>query len=239
MLSFIILESTEYYVNYYTQIIRKYFYTSNVNYEITSFSYYNNALEKQLQKIDGPKIFIIDHNNKDNYQLYERINEIFYNKAFVILMLEKMNDFNYQNFRTINLYNIIVKNKNLLHELYSTINKLYVSLSKRRTYNFSSFDEIHRLSYDDIYYIEKESKEDFVTIYTRDNSYIQYNTINKIYVEFSKDPRFCKTHRSCIVNIDKITDYDRISNLIIFNNGETTDLVCRRKKKMFCERLLK
>ena len=239
MINFIILESTNSYVDYYTKIIRKIFYTSDVKYDILSFSNYNNSLEKILLKKDGPKVFLIEHNNNSNFKLYERIKDVFHFNSFIILLLDKINDFNYQNIRTISLYNIIVKNNYLLRELYLTISKIYIFLSRFKTYNFSSFDEIHRLTYDDIYYIEKEPKEDFVVIFTKDNSYIEYNTINNIYKIISNDPRFCKTHRSCIVNISKITDYDRVNNLIYFNNGETTDLVCRRKKKMFCERLLK
>jgi len=239
MINFIILESSENYIDYYTKIIRKYFYTSSELYDILVYSVYNKSLEDLLLKKDGPKIFLIDHNNKNNFNLYDRIKTVFHINSFIILFLDRINDFNYCNLRTISLYNIIIKNNLLLKEFYLTLGKLHAFLRKSKTYNFSSFDEIHRLPYDEIYYIQKESKEDYIVIFTKDNSYIEYNTINNIYKVFSEDPRFFKTHRSCIVNIDKISDYDRVTNMIFFNNGETTDLVCRRRKKMFCERLLK
>ena len=47
------------------------------------------------------------------------------------------------------------------------------------------------------------------------------------------DARFYLTHRSCIVNTEKIKSVDWKENIIYFENVESIDLLARDKKRTY------
>lgn len=48
------------------------------------------------------------------------------------------------------------------------------------------------------------------------------------------DDRFIQTHRSCYVNSDRKVSIDRTNKIILFDNGETIDLLSDKYKKEVC-----
>ena len=63
-------------------------------------------------------------------------------------------------------------------------------------------------------------------------------TIQHLEKELCKNYRFMKTHRSCIVNLNKITSVDLSNNTISFTNKKIS-LISRNNKKALKERLQK
>ena len=50
---------------------------------------------------------------------------------------------------------------------------------------------------------------------------------------------FMKTHRSCIVNIYNINNYNYSTNTVNFINDRKIDLIAREKKKILKQKLIK
>ena len=48
-------------------------------------------------------------------------------------------------------------------------------------------------------------------------------------------PNFFQSHKSCVVNIEKIRKINYIENIITFENGEYIDLLSSRNKKRLKE----
>ena len=69
----------------------------------------------------------------------------------------------------------------------------------------TSDDKMYVISIDDIYYIEAGEKES--TVYTSEQSYISKIKISK-WEEILPPWKFYRTHRSYIVNLDKITEVE-------------------------------
>ena len=69
----------------------------------------------------------------------------------------------------------------------------------------TSDDKMYVISIDDIYYIEAGEKES--TVYAKDQSYISKIKISK-WEEILPPWKFYRTHRSYIVNLDKITEVE-------------------------------
>jgi hypothetical protein len=59
------------------------------------------------------------------------------------------------------------------------------------------------VSLESIYYIKADSP--YVIVHTSDNSFLHTSSLKKLAEEL--DSRFVKIHRSCIVNMDKVTSY--------------------------------
>ena len=123
--------------------------------------------------------------------------------------------------------------------MFNALEKAYIISTKYNTLSFSSFDEVYRLPYDDIYYIEKDIHDDTITVYTKDDSYTHYISIKNMATKLSDDVRFFKTHRSCIINIFKVSSFNCKENLIIFDNDMTINLVAKDKKRKLVDRLKK
>ena len=190
-----------------------------------------------MLKIDEPLIFFIGVNS-NKLKIAKRISLKFNHNSFIVLF-NKSQKFNYYDYKNILPASVIEKDKTIIKNTIKTINMLYSRISKYKTFNFSYYDEIHRINYDDIYYFQKELNSNYTTIFTKENSYFVYKTIKELDKIFSCDPRFFKSHRSCIVNISKIVHFDSKKSIIIFDNGEVIDLVCRRNKRNLQDRLLK
>lgn len=62
-------------------------------------------------------------------------------------------------------------------------------------------------------------------------------TINKLADIVRNDPRFFKTHRSCIINLNNVINYDIENNIIKFKHGET-NLISRTQKEELKARLI-
>ena len=115
-----------------------------------------------------------------------------------------------------------------------------IVLSKyRNTDNCLAFEREHsvfKIRYRDIIFIERELNSKSCILYTASGEYKITKSLSEI--EVLLDNRFLRTHRSAIINVDKVVEYNVKTNTVIFFTGETTDLVSRNKRKELKERVL-
>ena len=113
----------------------------------------------------------------------------------------------------------------------------YNILIKNKTLNFSFNSEINKIKYSNILYIEKMNNQNCCIIHTIDNNYIIKDTITNLEKKLDST-FFMKTHRSCIINLYNIEQYNYYENIISFINGDQIDLISRDKKQILKERLI-
>lgn len=239
MISFIIFEKDMYMRDLYIKVLKKFLYTSHDYYKIHEFSEYNCITKSKLDKIEGKRIYIINNQLVDisGFDLARKIRNDGDVISPVIITAPKGQKFNIRNIKYTMILNIVEQNDTFIKDMLETIEMAYRIATRYSALTFSSFDEVYRLPYEDIYYIEKDINDDTVTIYTKDDTYIHYTSIKKMTDKLSCDPRFLRTHRSCIINLYKVASYNSKDNIIIFDNGMTTKLVSREKKRIVIERL--
>lgn len=240
MINFIIFEKENKRKELYLKIIRKFLYTSSDYYQIYDFNIYNKENIKKMQKIEGQKIYLLNSDiaGKSGLDIARMIRTDGDILSPIIMFTDNMKTCIPKYTKNTLILNIIYKDDDLIKELWESLITSYKILTKYAVLTFSFFDEVFRIPYDDIYYIEKNIHDDSVTIYTRDDSYTNYISIKRLEKQMIKDPRFFRSHRSCILNLFNISSYNRKDNIVIFNNGMQTKLVCRTKKKILAERLL-
>ena len=78
------------------------------------------------------------------------------------------------------------------------------------------------------------NEEDDCIVVTKDNEYVIRKSIVTILDEL--DDSFCKSHRSCIVNINNIRRVDFDNNIIYFDNS-SIDLLSRSNRKSLKEKM--
>ena len=94
----------------------------------------------------------------------------------------------------------------------------------------------YRLSYDEICYVIKDGVEKKCIIVTDNGKKFLIGSSLKEMLEKLK-PFFIQTHKSCIINLNKIKEINASSNEIILKNGKTLNFLSRTYKTKLEEKL--
>lgn len=234
MINFIIYEDEKKYREKYISIILKLIGGLKIAYQILEFDKYDSQTIAQLKKITGKKIYILDievpgksgldlareiRNNGDwlSPMIIVTTHDYLKNTAFSSKML--MLDF-------------ISKFYDCEQNLKETLKLSLNIVENHQSLNFQYSGELVQVPYDDILFIEKNVEDLYSTVVTKSERLVIKKPISKIEQELKEDTRFFKTHRSCIVNIDKITSVELRECIIHFGEIETTLLARERKNDL-------
>lgn len=239
MVSFIFYGSNNNLKNECVKTIKRFLYTTADCYKIYEFETFNSKIEKELEHIEGVRIYILDLDNPtyDTCTFARKIREKRDIESQIILITERDKSNVLDDLNNILYLDLLTYDDNLEKALMKSINDAYEIVTRHSVYSFSSFDEVYRLPYNDVYIINKNKKSDSVTIYTKDDSYIHNVSLNFVDESLNVDPRFLKVHRSSIINIHKVSFYDVKSNTIYFDNGMQTSLISRDRKSVLIDTL--
>lgn len=237
MINFVVYAKERKECDFYENIIGKFLFSTDDCYDVLKFDKFSLDIEEQIRKTEGVKIYILDIDSPMNgidFAKRIRINGDL--NSPIILLTEKKDEGLLEKLNNVLYLSLISKNRNG-KEFILSLKEAYRIATMNAVLSFTHFDETYRLSYDDICYIEKDANCNSVTIYSLDDTYQDYISIKEMCEKLKGDPRFYRSHRSCIVNIYNIASYDRKNNLIIFKNGLTTYLVARNKRRTLIKKL--
>ena len=139
------------------------------------------------------------------------------------------------------LGNIILKNDlmflsfinkfdNFKLRLNKSLKKSLDLLNHKSIIKFTDRNTVYTIDMNDILYLTKESFERKTIIKT---DYAEFK-VNKTLTELvgMLDNRFIQTHRSCYINKDRKVSIDKTNKIILFDNGESTDLLSDKYRKV-------
>lgn len=86
------------------------------------------------------------------------------------------------------------------------------------------------VSFDDIYYIEALKSTHRLTIYCKNGCYEYCQSLKELQKEL--DERFFKSHRSYIINTDRVSKVIKKDSLIVFDNDYTCVITKKRIKEL-------
>lgn len=238
MINFIIYEDEDKMSNIYKDAIHYFFGNKQQCYKIIEFKKYKNNLIEEINKIEGKKIFILDIEvpGKTGLELAREIRDSgdWLSPLIVITTYEHLKTEGLNG--KMLMLDFISKKDNMIDNLKSAIMTAYRIIASYKTISFKQKGEIFQILYDSILYIEKNLNDNYVTIVTKYDSITIKGSINNITNYLIEDPRFMKTHRSCIVNLLNIKSYDITNNIIKFET-KSIGLVSRNKKKELKQKL--
>lgn len=236
---FIIMDNSSYRRDVYVKTIKKYMYTSEDYCDIVEHSKYDSNAYNDINRRIGGKIYIINSSfdKKDGFAIARIIRSSGDLDSQIIMICGPDYLLNPSAIKNTLILNVIKQDDDFINNLYKSIASAYKILMRHAALTFSSFDEVYRIPYENIYMVQKDYKDDSVTIYTENDSINRYVTIKQMMEEMLDDPRFFKCNRSCIINLHKVKSYDCVTNTIYFDNGMTTNNLSTREKSKFKERL--
>lgn len=229
-MEFIICDDEKIFRDRIKNIIDRLFINNDEYYHITEFNKFNESFKKIISN-GTSKIYILDIEIKDSISGIDIARQIRKSDwESIIIMVTSHNELGYEALKAqIMLLDFISKYDNYESNLEKTISKAILQVNNKKTLTLSSDGISYIIHLDDILYIVKESGDKKCIIKTTYNTITVNKNLN--YIIENLDSRFYLTHRSCIVNTDKIKSVDWKNNIIGFENDRLVDLLARDKKK--------
>ena len=231
MLRFIICEDSKEYIDKISMIINKVMMPYNFEYKINKYREYNKEVEEIIVRKHEQKIYILDIELPEisGLEIASNIREVDLESMiiFVTSHPECQNDIFYSRLLAIDYIN---KNKLWKDRLEKTVKYAVKNINNRRTllfdYNYNSY----RLAIDDILYVEKVPENQKCIIVMEDgNKYEIVSSISKLKERLGAS--FYQSHKSCLVNVEKIKRINYHEGTITFHDNQTRYLLSSRNKK--------
>ncbi len=154
-------------------------------------------------------IVLMDLFSSEKYTANDATNDINIRFAIPVILLiggNKFNNFQVKDSQAKLIMHKPLNDNELAFNIKATINNMNTTLRtlepSTKKYIFVKADyRLNKIRLDDIYYIE--ASKDYVSIYTRNNAFTVHATMKDIELALPSH-QFVRTHRSFIVNIDKI-----------------------------------
>jgi len=232
MIKFVVYDDEEVFRSNVVNSINKIVDNSKVDYIIEEFSKYNNKMQRVIDE-DCSKIYILDieiPNGLSGIDVARKIRENDWNS--IIILVTSHVDMGYDALKAqIMLLDFIPKFNDCNKNLQRTIKKALLKINNKKVLIFECNDITYKIFTDDIVYIVKDTIDRKCVIRTVYNEVVINENISTLFEML--DNRFYMTHRSCIINTEKIDRVDWKNNVVYFKNGFNTDYLARDRKKEF------
>ena len=235
MINFIVYEDEDYFLNLYNTVIHKFMGKNDDHYKIYPFKEYSTNMIEFIKKLSGQNIYIFDIEvkGKSGLDLAREIRQFKRTMDDQIIIATAHQDLVENAFhKKLLMVDFISKFDALEDRLILCFREIYEFFNQNKFLSYKQDGEIIRIPYNDILFIEKDKFEECLYIETRDNSFKYKGNLAKIEKELKDDQRFFKTHRSCIVNLYKITKLNTSIPEIRFYEKHTNCLSRDKKKEL-------
>ncbi len=227
MVNFVVCDDEAKYRNFVDRVITAYMMKNEIDYQIHMFNDYDKSFMDLVGKKMPFKIYILDIETPTRSGL--DVARIIRNKDVdsVIIFLTGHQE----------LSQIVIKHEFLFlsfinkfdeceERLILSIEKALQVLKAKKTIRFKDNGIVYTLALDDILYVTKDSVERKCIIKTDYAEFKVSKALNEI--EEMLSGSFAKTHRACIVNKKRVVSFSKPKKIIVFDNGESIDLVSTR-----------
>lgn len=232
MINFIVCDDNKNVLNKVKKIIENTMMNNDIGYEIHLFSDYDaKFLELVKEKIPN-KIYILDIETptSSGIDIARKIRNIDYNS--IIIFLTAHEELGYTILQKEFLFlSFINKYDNYEPKLSKVLKTALKKINSNQMLKYNKNGIIYTIPLDDILYITRDSVERKCVIKTDYLEVLISKQLNEIKQELSDN--FVFSHRSCIINKDRVRVVDINHHIIKFDNGETISMVSRIYKKEF------
>lgn len=233
MLKIIVYEDNPVCLEKAISAVHKAMGASNIDYRIGKYLGYNEELAKEVKDDIHKKIYILDIELPEvsGLELAEKIRENDWNSIiiFVTSHPECKNDIFYSRLMA---FDYISKYSSYDKRLQQSVEKAVKIIDKKRVLSYKFNHILYRIELEDILYIEKVLNSKKCIIYTESGYEYEIGGTMKEILE-KLDESFVLTHKSCIININKIKNVDIQNGIITLTNGEVIEKLAHRQKKKF------
>ncbi len=221
-------------------IIENYMMNFDIEVGYHLFSSNDNRFKEEVRSIKGFNIYILNNDSVKGrgIEFAEFIRSELDDWTSIIILVKKHSELGFEYVdRRLFLFDLISKNcfyEKILREDLQNIRKIYNNRSNCLT--IESNRVIKKLDFKNIEMITKEKDSKKCKIKSSVGTYYTSESLKD--VSNRLDDRFIKINRSCIVNSDKVVEYDPMKNKITMKNGIISYDISRDNKKIVSSRFI-
>ena len=232
MLRFIICEDNKEHLDRFCNIINKVMMPYNFEYKINKFTQYNKEVEEIINYNGDIKVYLLDIELPviSGLEIASEIREN--DLESIIIFITAHNEFKNDIFYSRLLATDFISKDSLWSDRFEdSMNYVVSILEKRQMLVFDYNHNTYRIPYSCINYIEKVQDNQKCVIYTENGETFDIKeTVTALADKLG--PNFFKSHKSCVINLDKVKIIDYTNNKIVFQNNEYIYLLSNRMKKV-------
>jgi len=230
MINVIVCDDDKHYCKKIVDIIDKYMFKNEIEYKKHIFYDYDDKFMQIIQKKVPFKIYILDIETptRSGIDIAREIRRK--DTESIIIFLTGHEELGNLILKDDLLFlSFINKFDNSEERINKSLTKAVDLLKEKRVLKFKDANIIYTIKLDSILYFTKDTVERKTIIKTDYQEYKTNLTLNNL--SDLVDKRFIRTHKACIINTDRTEKIDRRKKIIIFDNGETIDLISRKYSK--------
>lgn len=230
MIDFVICDDNLKIVNEAAAVVNRVMISNNMNYKINKFTDFDDKFMNIMNNSSNYKIYILDIDmpSHSGIDIARKIRSKDKNSAIIFLTGHEELGFVVLK-GCLNFLTFISKyddyNRNLEEAVIEALN----TLAAKQAIEFVEHGVKYCLLLNSILYVTRDTFERKTIIKTDSNEYKVYIPLEKFNM-LTKD-RLTKTHKSCLVNMNRVEKLDANHNLITFDNGLVIDLLSNKYKK--------
>lgn len=233
MINFIVCDDFEYIRKNVAGIIDSIMMQNEYEYKVYSYADYDKNFIKDMNSISSNKIYILDIETPTNsgIDIARRIRKNDIDSIIIFLTSH------YELGSTlledeIMFLTFISKFNNYEERLKSALNKALTMIGKRNAIRFEDHGILYTIPINDILYVTKDSVNRKCVLKTDYSTFL----INKTIADFVKmlGNDFIKTHRSCLINKERVRVLNKKDKMIVLDNGEIVRLLSHDYRKEVC-----
>ena len=225
-MKFIIVEDNKDYQKKIADILLKKYFIYKI--EIKKFLKYDKDLEAIILNLSEPKIYILDIELNDpisGIKIAKKIRKKD-RDSFIIFITSHKEMFE-PVFRNIyEVYNFIEKFDSFEDRFIKDIDRIMKNHFDNKCFHFHNNRIFLNIYYKEILYIERDTVERKLIIYTTDETYCVPLGLKQA-LEILDD-RFKQVHKSCIVNTNRVTKYNWSKSKFTLDTKKTVPLLSRK-----------
>ena len=237
MLKFVLCEDKPETLEQVSHIVTKVMMNYDMEYKIEKFTEYNKKFKEIINDKYNLKIYILDIELSltSGLEIASEIREDdeLSHIIFVTAHSECKNDIFYSR---LNAIDFISKYNRYQERLEETINYILQKMYKNKILSFSYNHVYSKILFKEINYIEKAPLQNKCIIHLSSGEE-KYITKSIVKLKEELGPMFYQTHKSCVVNVDNISDIEFSKFIIHFKNGDSTNLLTPSARKELRERV--
>lgn len=220
MISFIIISDDKKCILKINNIVLSYMMKNDFEFNIVKLK----SNDKLVFNNDNNKIYIIDYDSASMLPRDIRLSDW----KSPIIMLANDTD-KVKTLKRLQILDIINKNERLNINLYELFDICFRQLNIKSSFKYKINKNNYSIYYDNILYIYKDTVERKSVLVTENNEYKISVSLSKMHKMLPRN--FVYSHKSCIVNLDRIAIFDWCSYKIVFDNGKYIELLTKSHKQ--------
>ncbi len=234
MINFIVVDDDRTYLKNMCNIIEKFIVNYDFDYEIFTFTKYDDEFEKIVKSDRGFKIYLLDIEtpNGTGLDASRMIREDYDDWISIILIVTSYGEYKMEVFaKRLYISSFIHKSEDGKEVIIEELGKAIKNYDNRpKSIRVKSHNVVSTIEYRNIINIEKIIDSKKCLIRTTSGNKIYQGSLKTIMKKLD-DKRFIQVHKSLIVNEDYIDYFLKKENKLVFKNGSFTYDVSRDKKK--------